>query len=131
MGKSVVIYWPLILYAALAVVLVGGMSALSALLGQRHRAEATDEIFESGIVSTGSARIRFDAKFYLMAMFFVVFDLEAVFVFAYAVSFRELGWAGYLEMLIFIAILVVALFYLWRLKALDWGSCGRRVSNNP
>jgi len=120
----------LILYAALAVVLVGGMSALSAISGQRHRAEATDEIFESGIVSTGSARIRFDAKFYLMAMFFVVFDLEAAFVFVYAVAFKNLGWAGYMEILIFIGILIAALFYLWRQGALDWASGRQRMGRN-
>ena len=66
------------------------------------------------------ARLRFHAGFYLMAMFFVIFDLEAVFVYAYAVAFRELGWIGFAEILIFIGVLATALFYLWRTGALDW-----------
>ena len=69
----------------------------------------------------GSARLRLSAQFYLVAMFFVVFDLESVFLFAWAVSFRQAGWAGYVEMAIFVAVLAVALVYLWRMGALDWG----------
>ncbi len=65
------------------------------MLGERHREKQTDEPYESGIVSTGTARVRFDIKFYLIAMFFVIFDLEAVFIFAWAVSIRETGWTGY------------------------------------
>jgi NADH-quinone oxidoreductase subunit A len=98
------------------------MLVVSALLGEHHRERATTEPYESGIVSTGSARLRFHAKFYLMAMFFVIFDLEAVFLYAYAVSFRQTGWLGYFEMLIFVGILAVALFYLWRIGALEWGT---------
>jgi NADH-quinone oxidoreductase subunit A len=104
------------------------MLALSALLGERHRERATVEPYESGIVSTGSARVRFHAKFYLMAMFFVVFDLEAVFLYAYAVSFREAGWLGYSEMLVFVGVLAAALFYLWRVGALEWGTLKQKLS---
>lgn len=93
---------------------------LSAFLGQRHRERTTNEPYESGIAPTGSARIRFDIKFYLSAMFFVLFDLEAVFIFAWADAARPLGWTGYIEILIFIAVLLLALFYLWRVGALDW-----------
>ncbi|HEY9436261.1 MAG TPA: NADH-quinone oxidoreductase subunit A [Blastocatellia bacterium] len=102
------------------------MLALSYLLGQRHRARATGEPYESGVVSTGSARLRFSAQFYLVAMLFVIFDLEAVFIFAWAVAFREVGWTGYAGVLAFIGVLVAALIYEWRLGALDWGSKGRK-----
>jgi NADH-quinone oxidoreductase subunit A len=68
--------------------------------------------------------LRLSAKFYLIAVFFVIFDVEAVFLFAWAVAFRELGWAGYIEAVIFIAILGAALGYLWRQGALDWGTSG-------
>ena len=71
--------------------------ALSYVIGERHKAGAADEPFESGIVTVGLARLRLSAKFYLIAMFFVIFDVEAVFLFAWAVAFRELGWAGYIE----------------------------------
>ncbi len=107
-------------YSVLVIVLVAGMLALSYVLGQRHHDRATNSPYESGIVSEGSARVRLSAKFYLVAMFLVVFDLEAVFIFAWAVAARQVGWAGYWEMVVFVGILVAALAYLWRLGALDW-----------
>jgi NADH-quinone oxidoreductase subunit A len=113
-------------YFVAVVILVTVMIALSYILGERHREKQTAEPYESGIVSTGTARVRFDIKFYLIAMFFVIFDLEAVFIFAWAVSIRETGWTGYAEMLIFIGILAAALVYLWRLGALEWGTFIRR-----
>jgi NADH-quinone oxidoreductase subunit A len=120
--------WPLAVYSAAVIVLVVGMLVLSYLLGQRHQERATGEPYESGIVSTGSARLRFSAKFYLIAMLFVIFDLEAVFIFAWAVAVRELGWAGYLGALVFIGVLVAALIYEWRVGALDWGGGRRKTS---
>jgi len=117
--------WPLVVYFAAVIALVLFMIGLSYMLGQRHRERATDEPYESGVTSTGTARVRFDIKFYLVAMLFVIFDVEAVFIFAWAISLRESGWTGYVEMLIFIGILMVALAYLWRLGALDWGTKGR------
>ncbi len=119
--------WSLVIYALLVVGLAAVIPALSYLIGQRHCDRATGEPFESGVLTTGSARIRFSAKFYLIAMFFVIFDLEAVFIFAWAVAVPELGWAGYIEILVFIVVLVVALIYLWRLGALDWGSSGKHL----
>jgi NADH-quinone oxidoreductase subunit A len=115
--------WPLAVYFAGVIFLVGiGMVGLSFLLGQRHKDRATGEPYESGILSQGTARIRLSAKFYHVAMFFVVFDLEAVFIFAWAVAIRELGWMGYIEAIVFIGVLFAGLVYLWRLGALDWGS---------
>ena len=113
--------WPLVVYFVATVVIATAMIALSYVLGQRHHERATGEPYESGIISTGSAQVRFDVRFYLVAMFFVIFDLEAIFIFAWAVAARELGWAGYYEILIFIGVLVMVLIYLWRLGALDWG----------
>ena len=121
------ILWPLLLYSAAVLVLVTGMLGLSYVLGERHKEKATTEPYESGVPPTGSARLRFDVKFYLIAMFFVVFDLEAAFLFAWAIAFRELGWLGYIEVLVFVGILLVALVYLWRVGALNWGP-GRRGS---
>ncbi len=114
--------WPLAVFFILAVLLVIFMLAVSFVLGQRHRSRAANEPYECGIVSTGSARVRFGVKFYLMAMFFVIFDLEAAFILAWAVVVRDLGWVGYCEVSIFIGILIAALFYLWRVGALDWGT---------
>ena len=112
--------WPLLLYASLVLIVVGAMLGLSYILGERHKERATDEPYESGIVSTGSARLRLSVKYYLVAVFFVIFDLEAAFIFAWAIAFRELGWAGYAEIIIFIGVLLAGLLYLWRNGALDW-----------
>jgi len=113
--------WPLAVYFAAAVMIIAGMIGLSFVLGQRHRERATGEPYESGIVSTGSAQVRFDIKFYHVAVIFLVFDLEAAFLYAWAVAVREAGWAGYIEVLVFVGVLAVALVYLWRLGVLDWG----------
>jgi NADH-quinone oxidoreductase subunit A len=122
------VLWPLVIYFFAVILIVGGMIALSYILGQRHREKATGEPYESGIVSTGTAHLRFDVKFYLVAMFFVIFDLEAVFLFAWAVSLRQAGWPGYVEMLVFIAILMAALVYIWRMGGLDWGTAKQKFS---
>ncbi len=121
-------FWPLILYFALVLFLVGAMLGLSYLLGERHSGLATGQPYESGMVTTGSARLRFDVKFYLNAMFFVIFDLEAAFIYAWAVAFRQVGWAGYIEILVFIGILLAALVYLWKVGALDWSTLRERMN---
>lgn len=120
------VYWPLVVFFIAALVVPAGMIVLSHVLGQRHNEHATGSPYEAGIVSEGSAEARFSIKFYLVAMFFVVFDLESVFIFSWAVAVRESGWAGYLEILFFTVILVATLVYLWRLGALDWGPRTRR-----
>jgi NADH-quinone oxidoreductase subunit A len=111
--------WPLLVYFAAVLALVTSMLVLSFLLGQRHQERATSDPYESGMVSTGSARLRLSANFYLVAVFFVIFDLEAVFIVAWAISVRELGWAGYVGVLVFIGVLVAGLLYEWRQGALD------------
>ncbi len=112
--------WPLVVYFVLVVVMVGAILLVSYLLGPKHSEPATGEPYEGGIVSEGSARVRFSVRYYLVAMFFVIFDLEAVFVYAWAGAVRELGWAGYCSVLVFIGLLAAALIYLWRVGALDW-----------
>jgi NADH-quinone oxidoreductase subunit A len=112
--------WPLAAYLVIITGLVVAMLGLSFVLGQRHDNRQTGSPYESGILSQGSARVRLSAKFYLVAMLFVIFDLEAVFIFAWAIVVREAGWAGYFEALVFITVLIATLFYLWRVGALDW-----------
>ena len=113
--------WPVLVYVAAVLVLVGGMLGVPYVLGARHRQRTTGEPYESGMVPTGSARLRFDVKFYKIAVFFVIFDVEPAFLFAWAIAFRQLGWLGFAEAVIFVAILLVALIYLWRVGGLDWG----------
>lgn len=119
-------------YASLAVyvlgvlVVIGVMLGFSYVLGQRHKERATGEPYESGILITGSARLRFSPQFYLVAMLFVIFDLEAALIFGWAVAAKELGWPGYFGMLVFVAILAVGLIYEWRVGALDFISKKRK-----
>lgn len=114
--------WPMAVYFFAALGLAAAMIGLSYLLGQRHKERQTDEPYESGIAPTGSARLRFDVKFYLIAVFFVIFDIESVFVLAWSVAYRESGWTGYGGIVFFVATLAAALVYLWRLGALEWGT---------
>jgi NADH-quinone oxidoreductase subunit A len=112
--------WGLAIYTVGVFGLVGLMLGASYLLGGRDHGRAKDEPFESGAVAVGGAQMRMPAKFYLVAMFFVIFDLEAVFLYAWAVSVRQNGWTGFEMAAIFIAVLLAALFYVWRVGGLDW-----------
>ena len=114
--------WSLGLYTLAILVIVAGMVGVSALLGERHRELSTNDPYESGIPVTGQAHIRVPVQFYLMAMLFVIFDMESAFIFAWAVALPEAGWFGFGEMLIFIVVLLLALVYLWKVGALEWGT---------
>ena len=118
--------WALACFVLGVLALCAFMLGASSLLGSKAWGRAKNEPFESGILPTGSARLRFSAKFYLVAMLFVIFDVEALFLFAWAVSVRESGWAGLIEATVFIAILLAGLVYLWRVGALDWAPSNRR-----
>jgi NADH-quinone oxidoreductase subunit A len=111
--------WPLVAYAAAVFLLVGAIIGLSYVLGERHKEMQTGEPYESGILSSGSARLRFPAHYYLVAMFFVIFDVETAFIFSWAIAFEELGRAGYFAAAAFIGVLFAILFFEWRMGALD------------
>ncbi len=113
--------WGLIGYAVAGAALVALMLLVSYLAGERRDRES-EQPYEAGMLPTGGAESPVSVRFYLVAMMFLVFDVEAVFVLAWAVAARELGWAGYAEVALFIAVLVAAWFYLWRIGALDWGT---------
>ena len=119
--------WPFIIFAVIVFSLIGIMIGLSYVLGERHKEKTTDEPYESGIPPTGDARLRFSSSFYLIAMFFVIFDLDAAFIMLWAVSFRELGIPGYIGIVIFIAILMVLLVYELSIGALDFGPNGKKI----
>lgn len=112
--------WAFVIYVLAALGLCAFMLGGAYILGGRARAKDKNLPYESGIDSVGSARLRLSAKFYLVAMFFVIFDVEALFLFAWSVSIRESGWLGFIEAAIFIAVLLVGLLYLVRIGALDW-----------
>jgi NADH-quinone oxidoreductase subunit A len=117
--------WPLAAYFALVVLTAAGMVGLSYVLGQRHSGRATGQPYESGIeIHVEAARRRVPVHYCLVAILFVIFDLEAAFIFAWAVCARQAGWAGYIAIAIFIGVLLAALLYVVRQGALNWGPTG-------
>lgn len=118
---------PFIVFALIVIFLVGIMIAISYFLGENHTGKTMGEPYESGIPPTGDARLRFSSSFYLIAMFFVVFDLDAAFIMLWAVSFREVGLPGYIGILIFIGILFILLIYELSIGALDFGPNGKQI----
>lgn len=119
--------WIFVIFVGFVVVIVSSMIGLSFFLGERHQDKATGEPYESGIPPTGNARLRFSSSFYLIAMFFVIFDLDAAFIMLWAVSFREVGLAGYIGIAIFITMLIILLIYELSTGALDFGPKGRKI----
>jgi len=129
-GMNDTVLWPLLIFAALVLFLLTAILTLSYFLGQRHKERATDLPYEGGIEQTGSARLRFSAQFYLVAMLFVIFDVEAAFIMLWALGFYELGWPGYIGVSVFIGQLVVVLVYEWGIGALDIGPNVKNILKN-
>ena len=116
-------YFPLLVVLLLAGALGAVVSVMSAILGPKRPSAIKSTIFEAGSEpSPGSARQRFAVKFYVVALLFIVFDVETVFLYPWAVNFKQLGWFGYGEMFVFAVTLVIGLAYVWKKGALDWES---------
>ncbi|MFT4873688.1 NADH-quinone oxidoreductase subunit A [Congregibacter sp.] len=122
MSEPAAVFWPFGVYFLGVLLLVATMLVLSWILGQHRANAATNMPFESGVVSVGSAQMQMSVEFYLVAILFLIFDLETVFILAWAVAFFELGWSGFAAVSLFILILVVALIYELSTGALDWGT---------
>jgi NADH-quinone oxidoreductase subunit A len=110
----------LALYTGAVIVLIGVLLFITAWLGEKKESVEKQRPYECGIIPTGSAWFRYPVPFYLVAVFFLIFDLEAVFIFAWAVAFYELGWIGWLRITFFIVVLLLSLFYIWKKGGLDW-----------
>jgi len=113
-------YAPVLIMFALAAIVVAVLMNASRLLGPRNRTTVKLETFECGNEPSGSAWGRFSVKFYLTAILFIVFDVEIVFMYPWAVVFRQLGWTGFTAMAIFLGVAVIGLLYEWRKGALQW-----------
>lgn len=113
-------YWAFVVFVLGVLGLCIFMLTCGFLLGARTRALSKNVPFESGIDSVGTARLRLSAKFYLVAMFFVIFDVEALYLYAWSTAIREAGWMGLIEATIFVFVLLTGLFYLVSVRALDW-----------
>ena len=114
-------YLPLLLHFGIATALAGAIVILSWLIGQHKPNRAKLSPYECGVQPIGDARERFSVKFYMVAMLFILFDVEVVFLYPWAVILRELKMFGFWEMVVYIAILLVGLFYVWKKGVLDWG----------
>jgi NADH-quinone oxidoreductase subunit A len=113
-------YFPVLLQFGIAFLVAFLLSAVSYLIGKRVKNRVKDLPYECGITPTGSARERFSVKFYLVAMLFILFDIEAIFLYPWAVVYRELKMFAFVEMLIFILLVFAGYFYIWKKGALDW-----------
>ena len=113
-------YLPIFVHVLLVVLLTAALLGAHALVGRRRPVPAKLEPYESGVWPIGSSRERVPIRYYLIAMLFILFDIEAVFLYPWAVVFRELGVVGLVEMLVFLGILLVGFIYAWQRRALEW-----------
>lgn len=113
-------WFPVLLQAILAGVIAAALVTLSFLIGRRLRNKIKDMPYECGIAPTGDAQHRFSVKFYLVAMLFILFDIEAIFLYPWAVVFKRLKMFGFLEMLTFVILILAGFFFIWKKGVLDW-----------
>ncbi len=113
-------YFPVLIQILIAIAVAGGMIGASALLGRHVRDAVKFSPYESGMTPVGNARERFSVKFYLVAMVFILFDIEAIFLYPWAVVYRELRLFGFFEMLLFIGLVLCGFFYIWKKGVLNW-----------
>ena len=116
----------LIIYGLLVVLLIGALLFLSSWLGEKKINPEKQRPYECGIIPTGSARFNYPVHFYRVAIFFLIFDVEAIYIFSWAVAFDRLGWSGWLQICFFIVVLLISLFYIWRKRGLEWGPPSRK-----
>jgi NADH-quinone oxidoreductase subunit A len=116
------VYFPVLTQIILAMIIGASFIAISFLVGKRVRNKVKDSPYESGITPTGDARHRFSVKFYLVAMLFILFDMEAIFLYPWAVVYKELRFFAFFEMLIFIVLVLCGFFYIWKKGVLDWAT---------
>jgi NADH-quinone oxidoreductase subunit A len=119
------IWFPVLVQVVIAMAVAGGMLGGSFLLGRRVRNRVKDLPYECGIVPTGNARERFSVRFYLVAMLFILYDIEAILLYPWVVVYRDLKMFAFVEMLIFILLVLAGYFYIWKKGALDWSQPDR------
>jgi NADH-quinone oxidoreductase subunit A len=113
-------YIPLLMHLAVVTIIPVGMVALSWVLGQHKFNKSKMSPYECGMEPVGNAQDRFSVKFYLVAILFILFDVEAVFMYPWAIVFKELKMFGFYEMLVYVAIVLAGFFYIWKKGVLDW-----------
>jgi NADH-quinone oxidoreductase subunit A len=114
------VYFPILVQIVIAAVLASALVGLTGLLGKRAKSPLKDTPYESGMAPVGSAQERFSVKFYLVGMIFILFDIEAVFLYPWVAVYRDLKLFGFFEMLIFVVLVLIGYFYVWKKGALEW-----------
>ena len=111
----------LTIFGVLVLVFIASQLFVAQWLGEKKKRIEKSRAYESGVIPTGSARLRYPVPFYMVAIFFLLFDVEAAFIFSWAIAFKELGWAGWLQISFFIVVLILGLIYIWNKGGLEWG----------
>jgi NADH-quinone oxidoreductase subunit A len=124
-------YFPVLVQILIALAVAGGMIGASAILGRRVQDRVKDSPYESGMIPVGDARERFSVKFYLVGMVFILFDIEAIFLYPWAVVYRELKMFAFTEMLVFIVLVLCGFFYVWKKGVLNWATEDREETETP
>ena len=130
-SSTIETYFPVLVQLILAVTVAAALVTISFLIGRRVKNRVKDMPYECGITPIGNAKERFSVKFYLVAMLFILFDIEAIFLYPWAVVYRELKLFGFIEMLLFIALVVAGFFYIYKMGVLEWGAHPESVRKTP
>ena len=113
-------------YGILVLAFVASQLFIAYWLGEKKKNPEKLRPYESGIIPTGTARLRYPVPFYLVAIFFLIFDVEAAFIFSWAIAYEELGWSGWMQISFFIIVLIVGLVYIWNKGGLEWGPTAKK-----
>jgi len=116
----------LIIYGILVLVFIGVQLFIAFWLGEKKKNKEKLRAYESGVIPTGTARLRYPVPFYMVAIFFLIFDVEAAFIFSWAIAYEDLGWAGWLQISFFIVVLILGLAYIWNKGGLEWGPTAKK-----
>ena len=119
-GSVLIDYLPVLVFMGLALFMAVAAMALSLLLGRRNPYKDKNAPYECGFEPLSDARVRFDIRYYLVAILFIIFDIEVAFLFPWAVVLKEIGWAGFASMMVFLGVLTVGFVYEWKKGALEW-----------
>jgi NADH-quinone oxidoreductase subunit A len=116
----------LVLYGVMIAVLIALLLFIASWLGEKKPGTEKLRPYESGVIPTGSARLWYPVPFYLVAIFFLIFDVEGAYIFSWAIAWENLGWAGWVQIVFFIAVLILGLAYIWQKGGLEWGPTGKK-----
>ena len=111
----------LVIFGVLILIFIASQLFVAHWLGEKKKSKEKSRAYESGVIPTGTARLRYPVPFYMVAIFFLLFDVEAIFIFSWAIAYKELGWAGWLQISFFIIVLILGLIYIWNKGGLEWG----------